>query len=520
MIQNRELTMDDYLAMLRRRAKVILIPALVATLLGYLSYLVVNHYFAKFTSQSTILVEAQNVPDTMVQPVATEDLVARINTLVPQATSPSALKPALQGIPRKSSQSIDDVVDGITSGQTFTVETVTIEPSQGGGKRKPGQGNAEPAFKLSYTASNASDAKEICNAVTSLVLEKNLTYMQDRATGTTSVLNKGITDAQRNLQELNGKLADFKREHPQQLPEDQENNLKVLTSLSQQLEAQTQALNRDQQDKAYTESVLAQQVAAWRSTQSSTNPQTLEKQLSDLQSQLLSLQARYTDDHPDVIKTKADISEVKKKLAEVNKASEDATDTSGGKGSAMEPPEIRQLRLQVHQLADSISARTLEQKRLQHDIATLHGSSLSPTLEGQYKQLAQDIQNAQKTYEGLLADKSKADLTVNMTNQSEGERMINLVPANLPDSPSFPNPWLFSGIGLGAGLALGFGLAMWLELRDQSIRTEADAEAALELPLLAAVPWVGVVVPENGNSKLKFWNRNKSSDEHKDAVGV
>ncbi len=34
---------------------------------------------------------------------------------------------------------------------------------------------------------------------------------------------------------------------------------------------------------------------------------------------------------------------------------------------------------------------------------------------------------------------------------------------------------------------------MWLELRDQSIRTEADAEAALDLPMLAAVPWVGPV---------------------------
>ncbi len=68
-----------------------------------------------------------------------------------------------------------------------------------------------------------------------------------------------------------------------------------------------------------------------------------------MQSQLLRLQARYTDDHPDVIKTKADIAEVKKKLAEINKASSDATDTSSDKASAMEPPEIRQLRLQVHQ---------------------------------------------------------------------------------------------------------------------------------------------------------------------------
>ena len=49
--------------------------------------------------------------------------------------------------------------------------------------------------------------------------------------------------------------------------------------------------------------------------------------MSDLQSQLLSLQARYTEDHPDVIKTKADIAEVKKKLDEVNKASENATES-------------------------------------------------------------------------------------------------------------------------------------------------------------------------------------------------
>ena len=32
MIQNRELSMDDYLAMLRRRLKVILVPALLARL--------------------------------------------------------------------------------------------------------------------------------------------------------------------------------------------------------------------------------------------------------------------------------------------------------------------------------------------------------------------------------------------------------------------------------------------------------------------------------------------------------
>ncbi len=75
MIENRELTIDDYLAMLRRRAKVILIPALLAPLAG----LLVSYLFPpKYTSQALILVESQKVPETMVQPVVSEDLTARI----------------------------------------------------------------------------------------------------------------------------------------------------------------------------------------------------------------------------------------------------------------------------------------------------------------------------------------------------------------------------------------------------------------------------------------------------------
>jgi uncharacterized protein involved in exopolysaccharide biosynthesis len=267
--------------------------------------------------------------------------------------------------------------------------------------------------------------------------------------------------------------------------------------------------------------MLAQQVAAWKSSQSSTNPQTLEKQLSDMQSQLLELQAKYTDDHPDVIKQKADIAEVKKKLAEINKASAEATTTDPNeKASATEPPEIRQLRLQVHQYGDLITAATRDQKRLQQEIGVYEGRiSLSPKIEEDYKAKTRDYDNALKSYQELLAKKSTADLTVQMNSQAQGERISVLNPANLPDAPSFPNRLLFAAGGLGAGLGLGFLLAMWMEFRDKSIRTEADAEAALELPTLVAVPWVGVTAPENGNgSKFKLWNRDKKAAKEK--VGV
>jgi uncharacterized protein involved in exopolysaccharide biosynthesis len=267
--------------------------------------------------------------------------------------------------------------------------------------------------------------------------------------------------------------------------------------------------------------VLSQQIATWKSSQGTNSPDTLQKQLSGLQSQLLDLQARYTEDHPDVIKTKADIAEVKKKLAEINKDAASGGDADTAKASAAEPAEIRQLRLQMHQYDDGISAYSREEKRLQQEIAAYQGRiSLSPAVEEQYKVLTRDYDNANKTYQELLGNKSAADLTANMTNQAQGERMSEIQSASMPEAPSFPNIFYFLGGGLGAGLALGFGFAMWLELRDKSIRTEADAEAALELPILVAVPWVGVVDAEpNKNGKSKFWKR-KSGDEDKLTVEV
>ena len=63
MIENRELSMDDYLAMLRRRMKVILIPALLAPLAGFL----VSYVFSpKYTSKSLVLIEAPKIPDVVV----------------------------------------------------------------------------------------------------------------------------------------------------------------------------------------------------------------------------------------------------------------------------------------------------------------------------------------------------------------------------------------------------------------------------------------------------------------------
>ena len=504
--------------MFRRRAKIILIPALLAPLVGYL----ISYALApKFTSQSVVLVEGQKVPESMVQPVVSEDLTARVSTLQQQILAESKLRPLVQRVfPAKNPAEVGAMIDTIRT--NMSVESVPSDLLAIGssGKGKRASGSAFPGFYVKYTAANAREAQLICNELTTMLVDENSRQIAEAAAGTSEVLNRGIEDAKNNLDSMDSKLAEFKKQYVGQLPGDEENNLKILTGLNSQLEANTQTLNRAQQDKAYTESILAQQLAAWKSSQNATNPETLQKQLSDLQTQLLQLKSKYTDDHPDVIKAKADIEGVKKKLADVNKAAASGTDDTSDKGSIMEPAEVRQLRLQLHQYQELIAAATRDQKRLQQEISNYQSRvSLSPAVEEQYKQLTRDYDNSLKGYQDLLAKKSSADLTVKMNNQAVGERMFPLNPADLPDSPSFPNRLMFALGGLAAGAAIGVGISLLLELKDNSIRNERDAEAVLELPTLIAVPWVGSAAAEtNGNGGFKFFRRKKTLENHNAAV--
>ena len=515
MIDNRDLTLDDYLAILRRRWKLILIPTLLAPLVGFL----ISYAFtAKYTSQSLVLVEGQKVPEGVVQPVVTQDLAQRIATMQQQVLGRNRLQPMVERMQlMRGGKNLDDVIEEIrASAQIEPVLTDLGQFGNPGGKRKPG--TTVPGFYVNYTAPNAREAQNICGELTSMLLSENQSSREQVAQSTTDFISRQLDEAKRNLDDQDSKLAAFKRQYSGQLPGNEDNNLKVLGTLNSQLDANTQTVNRAQQDKAYTESLLAQQLAAWKSSQGSTNPQSLEQQLTTLQGQLLQLQARYTEDHPDVIKTKADIVEVKKRLAEVNDAAAKGTETND-KASLSEPPEIRQLRLQIHQYGEVLAQATREERRIADQIRIYQSRvAVSPEVEEKYKLLTRDYDTAQKFYADLLGKKSTSEMATDMEKRQQGEQMHLLNPASLPETPSFPNRLVFAGGGLGAGMVIGLGLALWLELRDKSIRTEADVEASLQMPVLVSLPWVTEDLQSNGNGR--FWNRDESAKSAGEKVEV
>jgi len=507
MIQNRELTMDDYVGMLRRRLWVVLIPALIAPAIGF----GISYFFQpKYTSVATVIVEGQKVPEKIVDPMFTQDLMQRVTTLQQQVLSRSRMQPVLErlGIV-KSGGNVDEVLEDIR--KNVTVAPVLPDSSLGittASTKKKSKTSDFPGFEIDYIGSNPKVAQQLCTEITSMVLEENLKSREQISQGTTEFLGRQVDEAKRNLDAQDAKMAAFKRQYVGQLPGDADNNLKILMGLNSQLDANTQTLNRAQQDKAYADSVLAQQVAAWKaSSQSSTSPQALQQQLTAMQSQLMQLQGRYTADHPDVVKAKADIAELKKRLDEVNSAKPDAT---SDKATGSEPPEIRQLRVQIHQYEIAIAQAGQEQKRLQGEINMYQGRvALSPSVEEQYKAVTRDYDTAQKFYQDLLAKKNESEMTTSMYREQQGEQFTLASPATLPTTPSFPNRLFFAGGGLGFGLFLGMGLALWLEMRDKAIRNELDVQAVMELPMLIALPWVG----EGDEKNLRSYGRPKESSK-------
>jgi uncharacterized protein involved in exopolysaccharide biosynthesis len=188
---------------------------------------------------------------------------------------------------------------------------------------------------------------------------------------------------------------------------------------------------------------------------------------------------------------------------------------------ATEPPEIQQLRAQVFQYKQTIEQATRSQQALQQQIKVFQARvALSPSVEQQYKELTRDYETLQKVYDTDLAKQRESEKQTAMELEQQGENMRILRPADLPDSPSFPNRWLFAGGGLASGLALGFGLALWLELRDTAVRTEEDVIAVLELPVLSQLPWVGVKVVEKNGSGRGVSRLKRPGEEAKETIEV
>ncbi len=504
MLGHREMGVEDYLGLLRRRVWWIVLPLLITPLLSLgITFILPNRY----TSRTLVLIEGQKVPEKYVNTVVNDDLGERLANMQEQILSRTRLQPIIErfGLYKDEINKVpmEDLIERMRKNVSVTAVKAEFQSTRPGTQGLPG-------FYIAFTADNPRLAQQVCAEITSMFMSENLKAREQSAQGTTEFLAKQLEDAKRKLDDLDSKLAAWKGKNLGRLPGQEQNNMAMLMTLNTQLDAVTQALNRAQQDRTYAETLLSQQLAAWDAGTSDAAgvATTLPQQLAAAQANLNLLEARYTPNHPDVVKARQTVEELKKKLDAVGEETP-KTDAKPKKSTRVEPQNITQMRTTLHALDQEIAGRKVQQQRLQQQISEYQGKVASaPMIEEEGKSLTRDYQTAFAFYNDLLAKKTQSEMATDMERRQQGENFRVMDPANLPEKPSFPDRLLFTLGGVGGGLGLGFGLAFLVELRDKSLRSEQDIEFYLELPTLAQVPTVGEHIPVNGDRR-HWWQRRK-----------
>jgi len=257
-MSERELTGADYFAMLRRRWVLIAVLAAVG---GPLAYGVSRLLPDRYKSQTLVLVEQPSVPSDIVRSLDTADITQRLSSMQQQILSRSRLEPIINQYGLYSNDINRVSMEELVGRLQKAIEVTPILPMAETASRQL------PGFYVNVTMGNARTAQQVCTAVTSMFIEENLRLRQQHSEDTTQFLVQQLAEAKTNLDEQDAKLAAFKSHYLGALPDQEQANLNLLTGLTSQLDAATQALARAQQDKSLAESMLTQQVAAWQATQ-------------------------------------------------------------------------------------------------------------------------------------------------------------------------------------------------------------------------------------------------------------
>jgi polysaccharide chain length determinant protein (PEP-CTERM system associated) len=473
MLGHRELTSEDYLAILKRRRWQILLSALIIPPLVVAATFVMP---ARFVSQTLVLIQQQRVPDDFVKPVLSENLDERLAAMREQILSRTRLQPIIEKFGLYPKEPTED------ARLTAMRKAIGVKPIESQMTRA----NGLPGFFINYTGSSARLAQQVCGEITSMFLSENLRAREQSAQGTTDFLAGQLKDAKRSLDEQDARLAEFQRKYIGTLPEQESSNLNMLTSLNTQLDAATQNLSRMQQDKTYLEALIGQQSNAVETQdKGGSSLQVAETELQKMEAQAVELEARYTPDHPDVVKIHRQIEAQKKKMTP------SIQDGEPKKAVQANQPELQKLQAQLNSLEEGIREKKREQARIQQQMNVYQGRiAASPAVQEQYKQVTRDYQTALQFYNELLAKRNRSGMAMDLERRQQGEQFLVMDPPNLPEQPVFPNRLLFGIGGVAGGLIFGLALSGYLEYRDQGLRNERDVLALTELPTLASIPWL------------------------------
>ena len=471
-------------------------------LFGLPSFIVAELWPLLYRSQALILVEGQKVPEQYVTPNVVTTLQTRLDSMTQRILSRTQLQRVIEDFglyPKERSRMVmDDVVELMR--KNISVEAVQTQARNGD----------LTGFRIAYSANDPKTAQRVTNEITSLFIEESLRSRTQQSLSTTTFLETQLEQARKDLEEQEKQLRQYKGQFMGELPEQEQANLQVLSSLQAQFYAVTEALARADQQRIYLESVKSQyarmdkkagtSIVNGRVVTTSPERKAAEDTLLELRHQFADAQVRYTDKHPTVVRLKREIASWEQRVAELDKAEKAAekaeADAVAAKGPAdpaekavpaVADPALIDVDSRLKAVAAEIENYQKDQKTLKDRITDIQGHlNLTPVREQQLADVTRRYENSRANYQSLLQKKMQSELASNLEKRQQGEQFRILDPASLPHKGQGRMPIIVGGGALG--LCIGFALLVIRTFLDQTILDKDDLATQTDVPILIRLP--------------------------------
>ena len=484
MIPNKQYSFDTILEVARRRKWLIVLPTV---LIALGAAAVIRSLPNLYRSESLILVVPQRVPESYVKSTVTARIEDRLHAISQQILSRTRLEQIVQDFnlyprERADQELMEDIVERMRT------EDIGISIVKG------------DAFRVSYAADDPRVAQRVTERLASLFIDESLRDREILADGTNQFLATQLDESRRQLVLTENKLEEYKRLHNGELPDQMAANLQGLHNTEMALQSLGEGLNRDRErriafERTVTDLVEEINTAPAPSEVKSANPdmaKTLDDELRIAQQSLLAVELKLKPDHPDVKRLRRNVEELQKRVDA--SALEGTLSARPSAAIVLDPAKKKRLtdaRAELDNIDRQLQAKIAEESRLRGMLAMYQARiEAAPIREAELSALARDYETMQQTYRSLLLKKDESQIAANLEKRQIGEQFKILDPARMPERPASPDRPRLYAIAILAALLIGFGLAATAEYFDKTLRTESDVRAALNLMVLATVPYM------------------------------
>lgn len=469
--------LGDFAGIVRRRGK---LAALVALLVVLASYWIAMALPNVYTSYATVLVEPQSVDAELVRAgVQASDLTARLHIMTAQILSRPRLSAIVDDVNLYEDESEymlrEEIIDLMRS--RVRVTPVIPELERQGTRRREVEPNE---FQILFDDYDPKVAREVAQRLANDFIES---HIDSRV----AVSQKSLEFIQGELQRLadqiaqvEGQIAKVKNENPGKLPEDLDASQRRLERVLGDHAVAQRELAEATSDEAFYRSQVAQ-AQAYSAPNDDASP---VRRLELLKLSLADLRSRgFTDKHPDVIKTKAEIVEVESAVEALkDRGADEVSATSLVQQQAQASLQRATLRRQ---------AAEVEIERLQDLADEIQGLITStPAVAEQLDALSREYEHLFKSFQDFSSRQLEASVQAQLERRQLGEQFRVLESAFEAPEPSSPNRSLIIALGVVFGLAVGAGLGLLLEMLDTSPHDARQLQSQLELPVLATIPQI------------------------------